>query len=73
MESTTTRVTDEEIRQLILDNKLCPFPRPVYHPHDYNAAAVREVLSLSPEQRQAWLAERRKQRAALLSGTSATG
>jgi hypothetical protein len=65
MESTTTRLADEEVRQLILDNKLCPFPRPTYQPHDYNAEAVQEVLSLSPEQRAQWLAERRKERAAL--------
>jgi hypothetical protein len=68
MENTTNhQLTAEEIKHLILSDRLCPYPRPAYIPHDYNAAVVQEVMSLSPEQRQAWLVERRKQRAALLA------
>lgn len=67
MEGKTTYLAEQEIKQLILDNKLCPYPRPAYQPHDYNEEAVKEVMSLSPEQRQAWLAEKRKQRAAMMA------
>ncbi|NJN65370.1 MAG: hypothetical protein HC884_00975 [Chloroflexaceae bacterium] len=65
MDSTTNRLTGHEIAQLIAEGRICPFPRPSYQPHDYNAVAVQEVMALSPEQRQAWLAEKRKKRAAL--------
>jgi hypothetical protein len=70
MEGQTTYLTKQEIKQLILDNKLCPYPRPAYQPHDYNAEAVQKVMSLSPEQRKAWLAEKRKQRAAMRATAS---
>lgn len=67
---THTQHLDEELKQLILNGSLCPYPRPFYQPHDYNAAAVEEIMALSPEQQHAWLIEKRKQRAALLATLS---
>jgi len=66
MESTTNRLTKYEVARLISDGLLCPYPRPVYRPHEYNAAATAEVMAMSPEQRKQWLAEKRKERAAML-------
>lgn len=66
MDSTANRLTGEELAWLISEGRLCPYPRPQYQPHDYNATAVQEVMSLSPEQRRLWLEERRKQRVALI-------
>lgn len=65
MDSTANCLTGHEIAQLISEGRLCPFPRPAYTPHDYNASAVQEVMALSPEQRRVWLEEKRKKRAML--------
>lgn len=68
MDNTTNRLTGHEIAQLISEGRLCPFPRPSYRPHrDDNAALINTLSAMSPEQQQAWLAERRKERAALLA------
>lgn len=64
------QLTDEELKQLILNGSLCPYPRPFYQPHDYNAAEVEEIMSLSPDQQHAWLIEKRKKRAALIATLS---
>jgi len=64
-------LTNEQLARLIADGRLCPFPRPHYRPHrDDNAELVHTLAAMSREEQQAWLAERRKQRAALLAGTA---
>lgn len=68
MDGTANRLTDQEIRQHILDGTLCPFPRPSSRPHlEDNTELVNALSAMSREQQQAWLAERRKQRAILLA------
>ncbi len=67
MDSATTRLTRQKIAQLISDGLLCPWPRPHYVAHDYNAEVVDAVMALSPDERRAWLAEKRRERAALLA------
>jgi hypothetical protein len=66
MDSTANRLTGHEIAQLISEGRLCPFPKPHAPAHrDDNAALVNQLTTMSREQQQAWLAERRKERAAL--------
>lgn len=68
MDSTANRLTGHEIAQLISEGRLCPFPKPHTPAHrDDNAELISTLTSMSPEQRQHWLAERRKERAALLA------
>jgi hypothetical protein len=59
--------------RLISDGLVCPFPRPHYRAHrDDNAELVGALRAMTPDQQQAWLAERRKQRAALLATITTT-
>jgi hypothetical protein len=68
MDSTANRLTGHEIAQLISDGLLCPYPKPHTPAHrDDNAELIDSLTAMSPEQRQAWLAEKRKARAALLA------
>lgn len=67
MDSTTNRLSGHEIAVLISEGRLCPYPRGDYKPHRYDPEVTREVMEMTPEQKQAWLAERRKEYAAMMN------
>jgi hypothetical protein len=71
MDSTANRLTGEQMARLISEGKACPFPKPAYKPHDYNAEKVRKVMALSPEQRKIWLEKQRKRRSEILDSLGA--
>jgi hypothetical protein len=72
MDSTTNRLSGPEIAQLISDGVLCPYPKPRELPRhrDDNAELINKLSAMSHEEQDAWLAERRKQRAAILAASA---